>query len=136
MTNPKKATTYQEQVQILKQRACIIDDEAFCIEKLSSINYYRFSAYLLPYKEKDKYKNGTNFKTIYQIYEFDRKLRNIIYSGIELIEVSLRTRISYLHGHKYGALGYLDINHFNSHHKHEKFLENIKKFIAINRFLL
>jgi len=50
MQNPKIPTTYEEQVQILRSRGCIIRDESFCLEKLSAINYYRFSAYFLPFK--------------------------------------------------------------------------------------
>lgn len=137
MSGIKKATTFQEQVEILKSRGCTIDDEYFCIETLSNINYYRFSAYLLPFKNSDNsYIAGTSFDKIYHLYEFDSKLRNILYRAIEVIEVSLRTRLSYLHGHKYGALGYLEPSNFSNRHDTHKFEQNICSVTNRNKKLL
>ena len=52
----KKATTYDEQIERLKARRCIISDENFCKEKLEAINYYRLTAYFLPFKaDKENY---------------------------------------------------------------------------------
>ena len=133
----KQPTKYEAQVSILKGRGCIINDEEFCKEQLSSINYYRISAYFLPFKKDDgSYEPGTSFEKIYRIYEFDRKLRNIIYSAIEVIEVSFRTRISYLHANKYGPLGYLEPKNFSNRHNSSKFESNINREIDNNKKVL
>ena len=36
--------------------------------------------------------NGTSFNTIIDRYEFDKKLRNILFGAIEILEVGLRTK--------------------------------------------
>jgi abortive infection bacteriophage resistance protein len=52
----KPATTYTEQMEILKTRDIVIDDEAFCLDILSQLNYYRLTAYMLPFKaDGDRY---------------------------------------------------------------------------------
>ncbi|RYD03580.1 hypothetical protein N752_19425 [Desulforamulus aquiferis] len=88
----KKATTFDEQIQILKQRGLIIDDEATCKSFLSSINYYRFTAYLLPFKKSDNtYVNEVYFEDVYKMYDFDRRMRTLLFGIVEEIELLLRT---------------------------------------------
>ena len=106
MNEPKSPKNIDEQIAILKERGCIISDVSFARETLSKINYYRFSAYLIPFKDNNgMYLSGTTFERIFNIYEFDRELRSLLFRAIECIEVALRTRLSYMHGMKYGALG-------------------------------
>lgn len=130
----KKPTTYQEQLNILQARNVIIDSRDRCAEILESINYYRFTAYLLPFKQKDgSYRAGTTFQRVYRIYEFDRKLRNILFAALEEVEVYLRAKFSYFHAHKYGEEGYMNSANYSPNLQEEKFLENIKREIANNR---
>lgn len=137
MKEPKKATTYEEQVRILQSRGMIIDDEAFCIQKLSEINYYRFSAYFLPFRRQDgSYIEGVHFQRVYRIYEFDRKLRGILFSAIEEIEIFLKSRLAYFHAHQYGALGYPDPANFSAAHRADKFSGNIQREIQNNNKVL
>ena len=108
----KKPTTFEEQLSLLKSRGLIIDNEDKCIEILRSTNYYRLSAYLLPFKQSDDtFFSDTTFEKVYRIYEFDRKLRALLFSVIEEIELFLRTQLAYHSAHTYGALGYLDEKH-------------------------
>jgi abortive infection bacteriophage resistance protein len=127
MNSAKSPTTYKQQVNKLRSRGCIIQDEASAITVLSKINYYRLSAYFLPFKQSDDtYVSGTNFDTVYRIYEFDRKMRLILFSAIEEIEVNLRSTLAFYHAHKYGALGYLDNKNYNLKHKHTEFISKIE----------
>lgn len=130
----KQPTTYEEQIHKIRSRGCLIDDETYAKNILKQINYYRLTAYFLPYKEsEDKYISGTSFETMYRTYEFDRKLRKLLLGTVEEIEIMLRSQISYYHAHTYGALGYKRKDVFNPRHKHEKFLDEIKSDIAHNR---
>lgn len=106
--------TYDEQIRILRERNLVIKDEVFAKKVLSKINYYRFSAYALSLKEKDQFYEATTFEHIYKLYEFDRKLRLLVSSRLEIIEISLRTKMSYHIAHKYGAIGHLDKLNFNN----------------------
>lgn len=133
----KKATTYDEQIEILRNRGCLISDETFCKLKLQEINYYRFTAYFLPFRSEDgSYIEGTSFHTVYRIYEFDRKLRGILFSAIEEIEVFLRARFAYYFAHSYGPLGYLNSENFSSKHNKEKFERNLAREIENNKSVL
>ena len=75
-------------MEILKSRGCIIADEDFCLKTLQSINYYRLSAYFLPFKNSDNtFKINTTFERIANIYNFDKELRIFLFSVIEDIEI-------------------------------------------------
>lgn len=134
MTQLKKPTTYQDQLAILQKRNIVIEDPARCVSVLESVNYYRFTAYFLPFKQKDgTYRAGTRFQRVYRIYEFDRKLRGILFTALEEVEVYLRAKFAYFHAHKYGAEGYMDAANYSSHHQAEKFKENLTREIASNK---
>jgi len=133
MSKIKEPKTIEEQLDILKSRNVIIDD----IEKgkyiLERLNYYRLSAYFLPFKLTDgTYKDGTSLGSIYGIYEFDRKLRSLLLSALEEIEIILRTQLSYYHSCKYCALAYRNSEMFNSSHKHKEFFDELNKQISNN----
>ena len=104
---------------------------------MENTGYYRLTAYFLPFKTADgNYSDGTDFFSVYIIYEFDRKLRNLLYSAIEEVEVCLRSRFSYYHAHKYGAAGYLDASNFSDKHNAQKFEEKISREIENNKTVL
>ena len=126
--------TFTEQMQLMKSRGLIITDEDECLEFLRSVNYYWSSAYLLPFKQKDdSYTPGTTFKKFYRIYKFDRKLRSLIFSVIEEIELHLRAQFAYHSAHAHGATAYLCNEHYNSRHDHDKFLKVINVAISNNK---
>ena len=129
----KQPATYDEQIEKLREHGCEVTDETFCKEVLSQVSYYRLSAYFLPFRtSRGQYRHGTTFVKIYNLYEFDRKLRRMIFSVIEELEVYLRTQLSYYHTHKYGADGYRSPANFNSRHNHDKFNERITELIKGN----
>ena len=130
----KSPTTYTQQLNKLKLRGCTTRNEAFCIAVLKDVNYYRLSAYFLPFKnDNGTYIKGTNFEKVFNIYEFDRKLRRIILVAIEEIEIFTRATLAYFHAHKYGAVGYFDEKNYSAKHNHEKFKKLIEHEISSNR---
>lgn len=135
MMDLKKPTTYKQQIEILKQKGIIIDDEDKCMTFLSEVNYYRFSAYFLPFKnmKTNSYFAGITFHRVQRIYEFDEKIRNLIFGVIQNIEILLRVKLAYYHSHTYGADGYLTDSNFNNRHDHEQFLKQINARIKENR---
>ncbi len=130
----KPATTYDEQIEKIKSRGCIIDNEQWAKEVLQQINYYRLTAYFLPYKGIDEnYAQGTNFSNMYRTYEFDRKLRHLLYSSVEEIEIMLRAQLSYFHAHKYGPLGYKNPDNYNKKHNHAVFSKKVAEDLKQNK---
>lgn len=137
MSEVKQHLTYQEQIEKLRSRGCIINNDTLCEKILENTGYYRLSAYFLPFKtEIGKYKENLTLERVYHIYEFDRKLRDLLFTAIEVIEVSLRSRLSYFHSKKYGPLGYLDESSFNPKHDAVKFNDNINREIENNKKVL
>ena len=134
----KPPLKYEEQLEKLKKRGCIINDDKKCISILESVNYYRLSAYFLPFKlDNGNYEEGLSFERVFSIYEFDRKLHGILFNALEETEIFLRSKIAYFHAHKYGALGYMDKANFSVKAElHENFIENFKREIDKNKNIL
>ncbi len=120
--------SYNKQIEELKNKGLAVDYDE-CLEFLKDVNYYRFSAYLLPYKNNLK---EVSFKEIQQIYEFDSKLRALLIPIIERIEIKFRSRLSYYFAGKYGAEGYLDASNYSKRHDHAAFLGHVSKCIKEN----
>ena len=115
----KAPSTINEQIMILKQRGCVIEDEKKARSTLKYINFYRLSNYFEPFSvSKHKYEDGTSFEKIMRVYEMDRKLRSILLAALEEVEIALRAAVSNYHALKYGALGYLNPSNFNLSHNH------------------
>lgn len=95
----KKPLSLAEQVERLKQRGLVVDDENEAIVYLSNISYYRLRAYTFPFQENSEgsehnfTRNDIHFKVIIDLYCFDRRLRSLIFNAIEKIEVAVRTKI-------------------------------------------
>lgn len=92
----KEPKTFQQQLEKLKTRKLVVEDEQKALAYLASINYYRLSAYFLPYqKKKDEFNEGVTFKQIIDTYSFDRELRLLVFDCIERIEIAIRTQFIY-----------------------------------------
>jgi abortive infection bacteriophage resistance protein len=110
----KPPKTFAEQVDLLRVRGLIIDDQATAEHYLSHLNYYRFAGYLLPFESDHATHEivpGARFDDIINLYAFDRELRLLLLDAIERIEVSVRTQWSYHVAHESKAHGYLQIAH-------------------------
>ena len=113
-TTIKRFEEIEDLITILKDRGCIISDVSSARETLSKINYYRFIAYLCPFKDKksieEKYLPKTTFEKIVRLHEFDGKLRSLLLWAIDCIEITLRTQISYTHvkNHNRNPFAYLN----------------------------
>lgn len=99
----KKPTTFEQQVDILKEREMIIENRDSAKRILSTLNYYRFTGYALKFKKEDKYINNISFDKTYELYKFDKEIKNIIMGALESIEISVRTYMAYTLAHEYGS---------------------------------
>lgn len=106
----KPAFTYAQQLQQLKDRGLTIEDDAKALHLLEAISYYRLSGYWYPMlkepKAKHIFKTGSGFNTAFKLYCFDRELRQLIMGELEKIEVAIRSKMSYVLAHTYGAFWY------------------------------
>jgi len=107
----KPATTFAEQVAILKSRGMIIPDPAKAEFYLQHLNYYRLGAYWLPFEAdhgSHTFVPGTTFEAVLNLYIFDRELRLLVLDAIERIEVSVRCQWAYQLAHRHGPHAHLD----------------------------
>lgn len=129
----KLPSTVEEQIEKLKERGCTVEDEEFARETLTDINYFRLAHYFSLFLEEDgKYREGTDFNQVMRVYDFDRKLRNLLIEVLEEIEITLRAHCSNYHALRYGATGYLNADTFSHVHKHQSFLTKIQRLIETN----
>jgi abortive infection bacteriophage resistance protein len=109
----KPHLSYEQQIELLKSRNLIINDEKYALQKLQHINYYRLSAYFLPfYTNNNSFKENTTFEQIIELYHFDKELRILTFSAIEKIEIFLRTSIAYNFSKEYKPFGYMEKMNF------------------------
>lgn len=112
----KKSLLINEQIQLLLDRGLIIKDRNLAIRCLSTVGYYRLSAYfksfLIPNNSEHQFKKGITFEQIWQVYVFDRELRLHVSDALERIEIALRTSLSNAMSYKYGNLWYLETKAF------------------------
>ncbi len=95
----KPFLNYEEQIDNLtKRKGMIITDQEFAVSKLEDISYF---ALIDGYKNlfynpmTRKYKEGTTFEDIVALYEFDEKLRALIFRYLCHFEQKMRSMISY-----------------------------------------
>ncbi len=136
MKNRKKSfnkfpTTILEQINLLRSRGMTIVNNEDAIHNLTHINYYRLSAYWLPYEldNTHNFKKNTKFTEILNHYRFDRELRLHILKAIERIEVSLRSNMANILALKYGTHPHLQPNIFSNNDKYNKTLQKLKNEI-------
>ena len=120
----KEYKTIDEQIELLKSRGLIINDEDLNEAKdfLMRNNYYRISGYSLTLRKHDVFYPGVTMGNIIDIYNFDREMRNLLLWAIEIIEVNAKSIYAHLFSKKYGGLGYLDSSYFTDAGKHAAIL--------------
>lgn len=132
----KKPLTYEEQIELLKSRGLIIEDEEKAKNILTNINYYSLKGYLLQFKNKDgNYLENTTFDKIYKIYLFEKNFRSILLQKLETIEVALKCKLSYISAYKIGEEGYKDKNNFKDKKEFNIFLVKFKNLKQKNKNL-
>ena len=129
----KPYKTYSEQVQILKDRGLVFQDEAKALHILEHRNYYRLSAYRFPFQNShDQFRAGTTFEELWDLYCFDRVLCQIVNEACEAVEISVRARWAHILGKKYGAQAYEQLTVFCDLTATEKKKQATSKYLLDN----
>ena len=91
----KQILTIEQQIQSYIDAGMEIESYDQVEDALRTIGYYRLRGYSFQLYNNDskKYVVGTKFENILQLYQFDQKLSNLIFSMISKIEVALRVRL-------------------------------------------
>jgi abortive infection bacteriophage resistance protein len=98
---------------------------------LSNISYYRLRAYTFQFQlnnvENQPFQDDITFEEIIKIYDFDAKLRVLIFKAIEKIEISFRAQIVYHYAQNYGSHWQLNDHLFRDLDRYNKHVESLKK---------
>ena len=96
MNYTKQTLTLTQQIEILKQRGLIIDDEPEATAILDRTGYFRLADYWRPMevdKESHTFKPNTRFTDIVTTYRFDTELKQLIFNAIFQIEITTRSKM-------------------------------------------
>ena len=131
--NMKEFKNLDEQIEILRYKGLVINDEKYAKEILLRENYFFLNGYrhlFMKSEDNRKFIEGTTIEEIYSLFMFDRQFRNIIFKNLLIIENNIKSIISYQLSKKYGykEKDYLKPNNFtNSPDKTRQVNDLIKK---------
>lgn len=137
----KSFKTIDEQIEILKHKGLIIDDENYAKDILMRENYFFISGYrhlFLKSKNERTFLPNTNFRELYAMFNFDRQIRNIIFKNLLIVENNLKSIISYQLSKKYGfkEKDYLRASNFNNSKEKSRqvqdLIKKMKRQIRVN----
>ncbi|MCF0177414.1 MAG: Abi family protein [Bacteroidales bacterium] len=127
MRYTQKQLSVDQQLDYLESLGLTIENRETARHTLTHISMSRLKGYMLPFRMKNSkhFKEGITFNNVYNLYIFDSKLRKLLLSQLEKIEVSLRTQMSYVMSDLAGMFWYTNPSVFSSYEKHTKILRTI-----------
>jgi len=137
----KEFKTINQQLEILKNKGLIVEDEERAKSILLKENYFFLNGYrhLFMNSSSDRtYVTGATFNELYSLFLFDRYSRNIFFKNLLIIENRLKSVVSYQLSKKYGyrEKEYLNIKNFTSDPEKKRrvrdIIDKMKRQIRIN----
>ena len=106
----KRATTVEEQIELLISRGLTITETEKAKEILLDVGYYRLGFYLFPFEKtypnlrnrSHEYIDGASFDDAVRLYYFDFDLRLLLMRYLNRIEIAFRTALVYQLSNEYG----------------------------------
>lgn len=137
----KQFLNLNEQLEILKSRGLVVEDENRAKEILLRENYFFLSGYRHVFLRSPRdrvYVNGTTFNELYALFTFDRNFRNIIFKNLLIIENNIKSILSYQMSKKYGyrEKDYMKVTNFTQDAKKSRqvndLIKKMKRQIRVN----
>lgn len=122
----KPFKTYEEQIEIIKNRGLIVEDEEYAKEQLALYNYYNI---INGYKdlfvinnatENERFIENVRFEELLQLYTFDIKTKQLFLEQILRIESVLKSTIAYVFAKNHPDGDILNKNNYNVNFKKVK----------------
>ena len=105
MKHDKIFKSLDEQIDILREKGLTINDLDKAKQILFRENYFFLSGYrhlFMKEKKNSHFVDGATFDELYAMFSFDRRVRNIFFSFILIIENNIKSISSYQLSKKYG----------------------------------
>lgn len=127
----KPFKSYSEQLKILKDRGLLVENETDALHVLTHQNYYRLSAYRFSFQDAaDHFREGTRFEQLWDLYCFDRVLRQLLSEACKAFEISIRARWAHCLSERYGSQAYEDQSLFRSNHRHAGLMTTLDRELS------
>lgn len=137
----KTFKSLDEQIEILRQKGLVINDEVGTKEILLRENYFFLTGYrflFMKSTENRQFISGTTFEELYAMFNFDRQLRSILFKNILVVENNLKSIISHVvsKNHGFKEKNYLNPSNFvhdsSRNRQINDLLHKMKRQISIN----
>ena len=119
MDSAKPFKTHDELLDLLESRGIDFsspESRSFAKKGLQRIGYYNlingYSSLFWADSAKDQYISGTTIEEIYQLYFFDKKMREILLHYILPIETNIKSLIAYYFPQEHSETYYLIYKNF------------------------
>lgn len=111
--------TYDQQLELLGSRGVVFSDagkKSNAKKILQREGYYNLiNGYSQLFRlEGEQYKPGTTVQEIYELYRFDKALRDIFLQSILKMETNIKSLLSYVFSESYGHKNFLVYRNFNT----------------------
>lgn len=129
----KPALTYDKQVDQLIARGMLVSDREKAKAVLRHYNYYRLSAYWLPFevsRNPHQFRDGTSFDTVVALYDFDHALRMLVLEATSYVEVSVRSLWAYWMAHHHGTHAHMLRDKAKDKALWDDLLDDMKKMVG------
>lgn len=130
MKYTKPPFSVNQHIELLKSRGLDIPDEAKAFQHLSNIGYFRFTGYMYHLRDRNtrshQFIDGISFDDIIGHYQFDKKLRILIFDYMERIEVALRAKLTDKYSLDHGFYWYVNMDLFDDNRIYDSINTEIK----------
>lgn len=139
----KVKLSIEQQINLLIDRGLIIDqnDSDDFADFLLNTNYYRLSGYFHQFQDREtnaqknhSFLQGTNFRSIKNVYDLDQELRSLLLMGLFTFEVALKSRFAYFFSHLVDPYSYAVSKTYQVHKvngiKPETIVDRVQKAIT------
>ena len=95
----KPALNLEEQVELLKQRGLVIDDDDMAVKYLYDTNYYRLTGFARQFQRDPRHGNnafhsGTSLAMLADLAETDARFGRVLAHALAAIECTVRSRLA------------------------------------------
>ncbi|PSJ06533.1 Abi family protein [Cyanobium usitatum] len=123
-----------DQLKQLRDRGLLVGSDDLALNALELIGYYRLSAYWLFFEEppalgetrSHRFKPGSSFEQVIELYDRDRLIRLLVIDAIERIEIAARSAWVQELSIKHGPHSYLEQQLFRPDFNHEKQIKQLR----------
>ena len=129
MKYSKQPITLAEQIDILKQRGLVFENENEALDVLSRISYFRLASYWRVMEENSRlhrFRSGSRFSSVLMLYNFDCELRSMVFSALQHIEIASRTKINQHFAMTYGSFWFMDSTKAANEYRFNKNLDSLR----------